>query len=348
MKEFSFFVIVIMLFTGCSSRISSIGGNYNSLFVEFDSKTNETYLLISDSSYILDKSKAYNGKVEFILPKFYGSNFLSVTNDDKDEIKLKGEGKSYFSNTIWSNYNESIDYLEKLENRLEKKQEELNIAKNNLSNAKNWLNTNRLVYKNGNCVKPNLGEKPNTACSPSEKSEKAIAICAMGAGGCDVASDIIGRQLNSSMANYLSSQACSAYVAHLKDEYYQVEDMLGTFAVDFIDNVSNAWMESDSLLVKILGYATKVGIISKKVEEFYNCVDYASLKCSKVYDEWDKKPTLLLNKCNDNLNKVSTSSTDKHLLERDIEELNVKIQKEKQVLNDLKYKAVEQIFYYQE
>ena len=330
------FVVVVFLISGCATHVSSIKGDYKSLQVELDSKDSSTYLLVSGSNNILNESKSREGNIIFDLPsKHSGSTELHIADHKKNKLKLNGTERSNFGNDIWNDYIELFGEVERLKDELSSEQRKLEEARELSASAQSWLGSHSNVYQNGQCIEPDIGSPPSTACTPAEKDKKSVAMCAFLVGGCNVASDVIGRKLGSSIAEYLSSQACSAYVAHLQDNEYEVKDMLQTFAVDLANNFADSMMKSESNIVKLFGIVAKLGVVTKKYEEFQNCTEQASFKCSGVYEDWKSQSVELVNRCNESIAKVSASSTEIDGFNQRIPEISSQLDSRKERLTDL-------------
>lgn len=347
MKKLSSYIlyILVILISGCSTHVTSIQGNYDSIWVKFDSKSNEDFFLIAGSSYVLDSAKAQNGAVKFNLPEMYtGSKKLYIAESDKDKVKLKGSKKAVFINNIWNKYTSNVESLVWYSNGLKDIEKNLKSSKKSKIDALIWLKMNNNVYQGGQCVKPYFGLPPKTACSPSERDKKAASMCALVVGGCDSAASVIGNKLGSSTANYLTSQACSAYVSNLKGDTYDIENMLGTFATDLADNFSDHLMDSDNGLVRLFGLIAKVGVVSKRVDEFKECVNYASFQCSEVYDTWNEKPKELLSKCNARLGNKNYYSSQENMLEEKYDRFDANVNSSIKEIVALKQKKPDVIF----
>ena len=133
----------------------------------------------------------------------------------------------------------------------------------------------RLDYGVNECTKP----KPALACSPSEEDSKPLAMCAITMGGCSY----ITKRIKDKNKKYLVSQACAAYSAKLLEQKYTLNDALGTFIIDAIDQEADEQEQKGADGISII---LKVISFSAKLSEFSNCVVKAKSMCKRKYQEW--------------------------------------------------------------
>lgn len=309
-KIASFLVIIFSQFwlIGCAPMISGIRGSYNSVEVELASKSaSGQFFLVSSDNKVLDTAFAKDGKIVFKLPQAqYPSQRgeLHIVDHQNKPVLIGGAQQSQFSNEVWSSYvarfSEKASVLEKIS----KTKRDISNAQESLSRSKDWLHSNGDVFdkRSGICKQPYYGPPPTAACNFSEREQKATAMCAAVMGGCEAAQHYVKQ---SSMQQFLSSQACGVLVAELTEERYEFEDVLSTFAVDLAANAASEMLKSDSVLTNVLGVAVGVGVIAKKIDEFNQCVSKAGQKCASLYSDWEEKPKKAYKLCEENERNVS-------------------------------------------
>jgi len=335
LKRFFLILILIVIASGCATtKITSLRGSHDTVIAKLNDVATEKseYYLMSSSCGNLAQSYIKNGSLIFNLPInesdiYRDDECLYIIDKDKKEISYENSSDNGFRNSLWSDYLLYSQEISRLINSIDSDKKQLRASLINFETAKGWLNTNSHIYQNGQCVKPYLGDPPATACSPYEKDTKGIAMCAAAIGGCNLVSNKLGDKLGSSAARYLSSQACSALAAELMEDSYKLEDMLGNFALDLADSFADSMMKGDSFLGKIIGLATKVGVITKQLQEFEKCVNHARYVCSKKYTEWEQTPLALQRECNDYLNQISTKEIERvDSLQSRIDDLSNKLE----------------------
>jgi len=124
--------------------------------------------------------------------------------------------------------------------------------------------------------------KPILACSPSERDNKAFAMCAVSMGGCKIAVGLV----DSTNERYVASQVCSAYSKELMGQKYTLNDMLGTFFVDAVNNYADEQLNSDDIWSQGFGFLLKVGTTGAKIQQFNQCINNAKRNCQSKYTEW--------------------------------------------------------------
>jgi uncharacterized protein len=125
-------------------------------------------------------------------------------------------------------------------------------------------------------------ELPSLACSPENRNTKAVAMCAMVMGGCE----IVTQKLSSSSEKYVAGQVCSLAVSQLSGQQYDINNALKTFMLDASNEMADSLLKSDSVIEKMFGVVTKLGVYNFKSQEVIQCVNEAAQNCSRLYDEW--------------------------------------------------------------
>lgn len=137
------------------------------------------------------------------------------------------------------------------------------------------------TYVNAHHGECSDSKKPVLACAPYERDDKAFSMCAVSMGGCEVAL----RYIDNANDRYVASQACAALSSGLMGQKYTLDDMLGTFFVDSLEEeAKNQFDKGNAVFGFLLAAGTAIG----KSAQLQQCMQNAKRNCIKEYDEWKR------------------------------------------------------------
>jgi len=274
-KIIFFFLVVIFSITmlGCAPTIQSVKGNHQTIYVDLDKKQSKPLTLMSSSGLVTEADDSHSSHIVFHLPKSSQQANECLYVADKDGKTLNNsQGKSGFINTLWSRYNTLKNEISADETRLEENER--------LFHQHNYVDNTQ------NCPLLTLKAptKPEDACSPDEEEGVAKLICGVSA---------VGAEFCSMEAKEIPlpfrGAACSGSVSLALQQQYSIDNALRDSFIGWIDGIADQALESDSLLINIIGISARGVTTTAKYAIFNECVKNKKKLCRQKYQGWQEE-----------------------------------------------------------
>lgn len=252
MKAISILTTLLMVTTilsACAVKPVSSTQNKDKLTINLSGTDHKNYMLIDANGKALARDNGKDKKLSFSIPKNTNLNqCFAVVNENRRFLD-----NSKYSLSLIKEYRAVDTYKNTLEQKKRRNDQKLYSTINANTQTREDLVNNR-AFQNLSCTLPKqrpLPSKPYTKCnSYNECLQDGGAICYTrfwGSEGCSLAA----QQLK--ISGMLATPTCSALVAKMAGEKYDMGDVVVDFLHGMADDAGNNLMKSNSVIDRMFG-----------------------------------------------------------------------------------------------
>lgn len=265
-------VLIILLFlTGCAVTPTKTTHTSNELKVYLSRADNSVYSLVDERGKAISRSNGNGQVLRFEIPKQVNLNqCFSVTNGKRENVY----GSKKIALPLANEFGKVRLLKAKIESRINDTRSSDKFYQRQFGDVSSSLKSSR-AYKNGRCSLPPqrlLPREPYTRCeSHAVCKEEGSAICYsrfFKSEGCAIALREVGN-----VSGILASPSCSASVAALAGEKYDLGDAIVDALHGAVDDYAAEQLESDSVWANIWGGLVGITNYSVKFQRAETCAN---------------------------------------------------------------------------